>query len=131
MDAERWRKARDLFDRLADLPASEWESRLAEWTDDAEVRAEALALLRADAEVAAHTAVAAHAPELLDAAAEQHERAQSARLVGRRLGPFALVREIGRGGMGQVWLAQRVDGQFEQQVAIKLLRHGWVEPEAL
>jgi serine/threonine-protein kinase len=40
---------------------------------------------------------------------------------GRRLGPFELLSEIGRGGMGAVWRAQRVDGQYAQQVAIKLL----------
>jgi hypothetical protein len=40
---------------------------------------------------------------------------------GERLGPFALDREIGRGGMGTVWRAHRVDGQYEQQVAIKRL----------
>ena len=39
----------------------------------------------------------------------------------RRIGPYALDRLLGRGGMGAVYLAQRVDGQFEQQVAIKLI----------
>jgi serine/threonine-protein kinase len=40
------------------------------------------------------------------------------------IGPWRIVREIGRGGMGQVLLAERADGQFEQQVAIKLLKRG-------
>lgn len=39
-----------------------------------------------------------------------------------RIGPFALVEEIGRGGMGNVWRGTRTDGLFEQEVAIKLLR---------
>lgn len=39
----------------------------------------------------------------------------------RRIGPFQLDRLLGRGGMGAVYLAHRVDGQFEQQVAIKLI----------
>lgn len=39
-----------------------------------------------------------------------------------RLGPWRLVREIGSGGMGTVFLAERADGGFEQRVAIKLLR---------
>jgi tetratricopeptide (TPR) repeat protein len=38
---------------------------------------------------------------------------------GDRLGPFALERELGRGGMGVVWLARRADGAFEQRVALK------------
>lgn len=45
-------------------------------------------------------------------------------LAGLRLGPWQLKREIGRGGMGSVWLAERVDGEFAQQVAIKVIRRG-------
>ncbi len=41
---------------------------------------------------------------------------------GQRLGAFELLRLIGRGGMGEVWLAERVDGGFRQRVAIKRLR---------
>jgi serine/threonine-protein kinase len=41
---------------------------------------------------------------------------------GERIGPWALVREIGRGGMGSVWLAERADGSFERRVALKLPR---------
>jgi tetratricopeptide (TPR) repeat protein len=39
----------------------------------------------------------------------------------RRLGPYELDRLVGRGGMGAVYLAHRADGQFEQQVAVKLI----------
>ncbi|MEM9388223.1 MAG: serine/threonine-protein kinase [Pseudomonadota bacterium] len=41
---------------------------------------------------------------------------------GRRLGPYRVLRELGHGGMGTVWLAVRADGQYEKQVAIKLVR---------
>lgn len=44
--------------------------------------------------------------------------------IGRRLGAYRIVQEIGRGGMGAVFLAERADGQFEKQVAIKLLKRG-------
>jgi serine/threonine protein kinase len=43
---------------------------------------------------------------------------------GRRVGAYVIISEIGRGGMGAVYLAARADGYFEKQVAIKLLSHG-------
>jgi len=44
---------------------------------------------------------------------------------GERVGPYELVREIGRGGMGSVWLAERADGAFKRKVALKLPRLVW------
>lgn len=43
---------------------------------------------------------------------------------GQRVGAYVIVRELGRGGMGTVFLADRADGQFEKQVAIKILNRG-------
>ena len=43
---------------------------------------------------------------------------------GRQIGGYQLVREIGRGGVGSVYLAERVDGAFRKQVAIKFVRPG-------
>jgi serine/threonine-protein kinase len=44
--------------------------------------------------------------------------------IGQRIGPYRLVSALGRGGTGTVYHAERVDGAFDQQVAIKLLRRG-------
>ena len=63
--------------------------------------------------------------------AARDEAVWSQRLVGERVGPYALVRELGRGGMGAVWLAERADGEFEQRVAVKLIRPGWDAGELL
>jgi non-specific serine/threonine protein kinase/serine/threonine-protein kinase len=41
---------------------------------------------------------------------------------GQRVGPYRIIREIGRGGMGAVYLAERDDGEFDQSVALKLVR---------
>jgi serine/threonine protein kinase/tetratricopeptide (TPR) repeat protein len=45
-------------------------------------------------------------------------------MAGHRIGPYRLIREIGRGGMGAVYLAVRDDGQYEQQVALKIIKLG-------
>jgi len=42
--------------------------------------------------------------------------------IGADIGPYRLTRLLGEGGMGRVFLAERVDGQFHQQVALKLVR---------
>ncbi|HSS98128.1 MAG TPA: protein kinase, partial [Terriglobales bacterium] len=42
-------------------------------------------------------------------------------LAGQPVGVYTLVSQIGQGGMGSVWLAERNDGRFERRVAIKLL----------
>src|SRR5262245_40735288 len=49
-------------------------------------------------------------------------------LVGSAIGPYRIERRLGRGGMGDVYLAQREEHQFRHQVALKLLRAGWHGP---
>ncbi len=51
--------------------------------------------------------------------------------IGCRLGAYEIVREVGRGGMGVVYLARRADGEFEKLVAIKLLKRGTDTDEIL
>lgn len=51
--------------------------------------------------------------------------------IGRRIGAYQIVRELGRGGMGAVYLAERADEEFQKQVAIKLLKRGTDTDEVL
>lgn len=44
---------------------------------------------------------------------------------GDRIGPYRLIEEIGRGGMGSVWRAERADGSYQREVALKLPRLTW------
>ncbi len=55
-------------------------------------------------------------------------RARAAGDPGERIGPFRLDRVLGRGGTATVYLAHRDDGQFEQQVAVKILHRGTSMP---
>lgn len=120
-DAASWARTEELFDRLVDRPQEEWAAALESECDDPEVRREVLALLKADREVARLDAVVEGA-----FAAARHLMSEDS---PDRLGPWRLVREIGRGGMGTVHLAEREDDAYRGRVAVKLLR--WTRsPEA-
>jgi len=45
----------------------------------------------------------------------------TAGLAGQSVGPYQLISQVGQGGMGSVWLAERSDGRFERRVAVKFL----------
>jgi eukaryotic-like serine/threonine-protein kinase len=51
--------------------------------------------------------------------------------IGRRLGPYEIVEEIGVGGMGEVYRAIRADDQYRKEVAIKLIREGFTTDSAI
>ena len=135
MNAQTWARVRELFDVLVETPIDQRLLRLDELLtqdsgtaadlDQDAIRAEVLTMLAADAHDLLMTNIDALAPELLASLSEADSDAQQQGLIGLRLGAFSLVRELGRGGMGTVWLANRVDGEFEQQVAIKLIQPGW------
>jgi len=50
---------------------------------------------------------------------------------GEQIGAYGIIREIGHGGMGTVYLAERTEGGFHQQVAVKLIKHGMDSNEIL
>ena len=69
--------------------------------------------------------------EGLARAIEEERAALDALSAGDRVGPFRLLERIGAGGMGVVFRAERVDGGFEQQVALKLLAHPRGDPASI
>jgi eukaryotic-like serine/threonine-protein kinase len=123
--AERFRRADAVFDAALDLAPADRASFLdAACAHDPDVRSDVEALLRAHETSAAFF----DAPAVAFAAPLLHAADLMPPLLGgtglpSRVGPFRLVREIGRGGMGAVFLAERDDGQFDQRVALKLVRH--------
>jgi eukaryotic-like serine/threonine-protein kinase len=90
--------------------------------EDAELRAEVEAILSAPADE-----IESFADDLDATLGSGEENSRG----GERLGAYEIVREIGRGGMGAVYLARRADEQFDKQVAIKILKRGTDTDEVL
>jgi serine/threonine-protein kinase len=119
---DRWPEVDRLFAAALDLPAEAREAHVAEACgDDAELRAAVLGLLRAEGRSHALLDAPPVGP-LLEALAGDAAASDSA--APARIGRFRVVGEIGRGGWGTVYLAERDAGDFEQRVAIKVLRRG-------
>ena len=127
LDPERFARLEAILEKVIDLPPREAANALDRLCGgDGELRAQAEELLEADRANPA-SFLSSGGPELeADALASLDED-----LAGTRAGPYRLVREIGRGGMGRVYLAERADGQFEQRVAIKVLKRGLDTDELL
>jgi serine/threonine protein kinase len=117
LDPDRWHAASPHVERALEMDPHERSAYLAELRGRDPVLAGDVESL-----LAAHQALTAEA--FLDRppsapGGEAH--------AGRTLGAYTLVSALGRGGMGTVWLAQRSDGRFERQVAIKLPRAALLE----
>ncbi len=121
MDPERWRRIEALLDAALDLPAGERATFLAsECADDPPLAAEVNAILAAG--------------EAPDAVLDQSAARFGASVVSPnddtpatspgRVGAYRIERALGEGGMGTVYLAHRDDGEFDQRVALKLVRRG-------
>src|SRR5512144_1747758 len=121
MDPDRWRRIEAVLDAALDLPREE--------------RAAYVERARADA-----TDIVSEVNDILDAG-ERPDPVLDASAVKlgapllpndfapgaaapERVGPYRVQRLIGEGGMGSVYLAHRDDGQFDQRVALKLVRRG-------
>ncbi|HWT16615.1 MAG TPA: serine/threonine-protein kinase [Patescibacteria group bacterium] len=119
MDAERWRAVRKLLDGALDREGEERAAFL-DTIEDAGLRADVVRLLGKHEETTPldRPVVDLVMPAMAnDSGVRDWDREQ----IGRRIGAFELDELLGSGGMGTVYLAHRVDGRFEQKVAIKLV----------
>ncbi|HEX4480128.1 MAG TPA: serine/threonine-protein kinase [Rudaea sp.] len=117
MQRERWARLEQLFAQGIKRPESERAAWLARACgDDAELRGELEELLRADS-----------TPGVLDTFPFGADRAEPVTIApslaaGSRVGVWHIEKLVGRGGMGEVYAATRVEAEFEQRGALKLLR---------
>ncbi len=112
--ANRLIKVAELFKRALDYAPERRRAFVEEACGgDAELLAEVMALLAEDE----------NPDPLLDGTAIHLMHGEGGALSpGKTVGPYRLIREIGSGGMGTVYLAERADGAFEQRVALKVIR---------
>src|SRR5262245_13348638 len=107
-----------LFQQLADVSQTQREAFYKERRVPSAVRAEVESLLEFD------DVNADGMGEVVGSVAEQLSNFQATDTREAMCGPYRLVRLLGKGGMGDVYLAERADGEVEHQAAIKFLRGG-------
>jgi eukaryotic-like serine/threonine-protein kinase len=122
MDSARWQKIQSLFHDAADLPQPEQRSFLVSaCANDESLVSEVLAMLEQDA--------SGHSLLDRDLAEIAHETLAADALpssIPREFGPYRILKLLGEGGMGVVYLAERTD--LGTHVAIKILRDAWLSP---
>jgi len=120
MDPERWKQLQALFHQAVELPESERDAFLVRHSaDDPSLAREVKELIEEDArgDFILDSGVSAVAAEILDHGTDAP---------AGTFGPYHLVRPLGEGGMGVVYLAKRDD--LDAVAAIKILRDAWLSP---
>ncbi|MFQ5572546.1 MAG: serine/threonine-protein kinase, partial [Rhodothermales bacterium] len=114
MTSDRWLQIQAVFQEALEHEPPQRAAFLDEaCRENPDLRAEVVALLEADAQAGTF---------LEDTPLPRPEAPEATPFEGRQIGPYRLIHELGQGGMGAVYLAERTDGHFQQQVAIKLVR---------
>jgi hypothetical protein len=118
MTPERWSRIEAVFGEAVELAPAEQQVFLdRECGGDLELRAEVASLLE--------SANAGAGSALRGVVANELDKVSTAirpSMIGQRLGPYRIVALVAEGGMGEVFLAERADAEFERKVAIKTLR---------
>jgi eukaryotic-like serine/threonine-protein kinase len=118
MRSDRWTKVNQLFYAALEKPPEEWNDFLQqECAQDLQLRKEVESLL------AAHQKGEKFIQNPVDPISYLSEPEKTL-TIGERIGSYKIVKEIGRGGMGAVYLASRADELFTKLVAIKLIKRG-------
>ena len=119
MTPERWKRVEEVFESALEHPPAERAAFLdAACQGDSSLRNQVQTLLMA----LDKPNTSAISPSFVTPTTDKF--ATPANMIGKRLGAYRIVQEIGRGGMGSVFLAFRADDEYQKRVAIKLIRKG-------
>src|SRR5882757_5403387 len=122
MDPARWQRIQNIFHDATDLPQATRKTFVESAAGgDQEVIREVLAMLDQDA--SGHSLLDR---TLADVAHETLAESAPPSLILKEIGPYRILKLLGEGGMGVVYLAER--GDLGTQVAIKVLRDAWLSP---
>jgi serine/threonine-protein kinase len=118
--SERWAHVKKLFDAAVDLAPDERAVLIARECDgDDALRLEVESLLESDR----LTGEFIEEP-MVEIPSDLFPDTLEESLVGRQFGAYQIIREIGRGGLGAVYLAARADDEYRKEVALKVVRRG-------
>ena len=126
MSDELWARVEPILDRILELPEEQWDQAIEDaTTGDPPLRAEVERMLTG---VAASEGMLETPPPFVgrDLVESLPELVQ-----GSEVGPYRVLEPLGRGGMGVVFLAERSDGSFEKQVALKVIQRHVVNEDTL
>ncbi|HTD27931.1 MAG TPA: serine/threonine-protein kinase, partial [Xanthomonadaceae bacterium] len=127
VDASKWQRLGVLFDRAVELDAAEQTELLRTLErDDAELAQTLVSLLAADARQ--HGRATEQSDRVLQSSLAAIDAPSV--VVGDRVGPYIVREELGRGGMGVVFRAERADGQVQQEVALKIVKRALLDATA-
>src|SRR5438132_10019713 len=122
MDSARWQRIQSLFHDSADMAQAEQRACLeAACGGDEELIVEVRSML--DQDVRGNSLLDRN---IADVAQETLEKPVSASLILKEVGPYRILKLLGEGGMGVVYLAERSD--LGTKVAVKILRDAWLSP---
>jgi serine/threonine protein kinase/Tol biopolymer transport system component/tetratricopeptide (TPR) repeat protein len=134
MSPEKWKRLEEIFNQAVVLPTEKRETFLDEaCRGDRELREQADILLDSDSEAEDFIESSPYVPYLENVIEGKNGANGDGgdAYIGKKIGVYRITKEIGRGGMGAVYLAVRDDREFQQNVAIKLIKRGMDSDQVL
>ncbi|HEX7317079.1 MAG TPA: serine/threonine-protein kinase [Pyrinomonadaceae bacterium] len=126
MRTDEWLKVTELFNAALEVAPGERGKFLDEASAGApDLRREVESLLACESQAGGFL----DAPALALSADFFDEEQAGDERAGQTVGRYRIIREVGRGGMGAVYLAERSDGEFQQQVALKVVQRSFADSE--